>query len=169
MIIVSIISLIFSSLIQGTISNYLGYTYFDLSMFSTIYILINLLVLRPYFENEKKYLVLLLISGIIVDIVYTNAFLFNTCLFVILYYFSKFFHFFFPYNLITINISNLLSIFSYHILTFLFLFVLKYDVFTVKMLFKILTHSIIMTILYTSFNYSIIQCIQRKLDLKAVK
>lgn len=169
MIIVSIISLMISCFVQGVMSNYLGYTYSDLSFFSTIYVLINLLVLRPYFENEKKYFILVIVLGLIVDIVYTNTLLFNTFLFVLVYYFSKVFHFFFPYNFLTINISNLLGIFIYHIITFFFLSMLRYDSYSIFVLFKVLSHSILMTIIYTSFVYWVIQLIQRKLDLKEVK
>lgn len=169
MIIVSIISLVISCFIQGVMSNYLGYTYSDLSFFSTIYVLVNLLVLRPYFENEKKYFILVIVLGLIVDIVYTNTLLFHAFLFVLVYYFSKAFHFFFPYNFLTINISNLLGIFIYHIITFFFLSMLRYDSYSIFVLFKVLSHSILMTIIYTSFVYWVIQLIQRKLDLKGVK
>ncbi len=169
MMILAVISLIVSCFIQGILSNYLGYTYTDLSIFSTIYVLITLLVLHPYFENQKKYLILLIIFGIIVDIVYTNTLIFNTCLFLIVYYFSKAFHHFFPYNFFTINISSLLGIFIYHILSFLFLYILGYDAYQVEILFKVLSHSILMTLLYTSFLYGIIHFIKQKLLLREVK
>lgn len=169
MMILSVIIVIISCLIQGTMSNYLGYTYVDLSLFSTIYILIALLILKPYFTNEKKYFILLIVSGIIMDIVYTNTFILNTCLFILCYYFSKTFHFFFPYNLFTINISNLLAIFLYHIVSFLFLFILQYDNYTIGVLLKILSHSIIMTIAYTSILYGITAFVQQKLQLREVK
>ena len=169
MMILSIITIILSSLIQGVVSNYLGYTYHNLSLFSTLYILIALLVVKPHFENEKKYLILLITFGFIMDIAYTNTFLLNTCLFIIVYYFSKFFHFFFPYNLFTINISNLLSLFLYHIISFLFLTILRYDNYTIQVLFNVLTHNIIMTIIYTTILYSIVQFIKEKFDLKDVK
>ena len=169
MMILSIITVVLSSLIQGVASNFLGYTYHNLSLFSTIYILIALLVIRPHFESEKKYLILLVAFGIIMDIAYTNTFILNACLFAIIYYFSTFFHFFFPYNLFTMNISNLLCIFLYHIMNFLFLTVLRYDNYTIGVLFEVLTHNITMTIIYTSVLYSIIQLLKEKLDLKEVK
>lgn len=169
MIILSIITTIISLLIQGTVSNYIGYTYENLSVFSTIYVLISLLVVKPHFENEKKYLILLISFGLMIDITYTSTFLLNTCLFIIVYYFTKAFHFFFPYNLFTINASNLLSIFLYHIISFLFLTILQYDQYTIWTLIKILTNSIIMTIIYTSILYFFIETLKNKLELKNVK
>lgn len=169
MIALSIIVLLISLLIQGIMSNYLGYTYLDLSIFSTIYVLIALLILNPYFENKKKYFLILIIFGLVMDIVYTNTFILNVCLFIIVYYFSKSFHFFFPYNWITISVSNLLSIFLYHIISFLFLNILKYDVYTFSNLLKILSHSILMTIIYTNIIYTIVVFVKQKFQLKEVK
>ena len=169
MIALSIIVLLISLLIQGIMSNYLGYTYLDLSIFSTMYVLIALLILNPYFENKKKYFLILIIFGLVMDIVYTNTFILNVCLFIIVYYFSKSFHFFFPYNWITISVSNLLSIFLYHIISFLFLNILKYDVYTFSNLLKILSHSILMTIIYTNIIYTIVVFVKQKFQLKEVK
>ena len=55
MIIVSVISLLFSLLIQGLMSNFFEYTIDNLSIFSAVYVLINLVVLMPYFEDNKNY------------------------------------------------------------------------------------------------------------------
>lgn len=164
---ISIMTLIFSLLIQGLTSNYLGYTYADLSIFSTVYVLIALLILNPYFENKKKYFLLLIIFGLIIDITYTHTLLFNVCLFIMCYYISKCFHFFFPYNLITISVSNTISIFAYHIVSFIILTVLKYDVYSISNLLKILGNSILMTIIYSNVLYIIIVLIIKKKSLFA--
>lgn len=169
MIIISIITLILSTIIQGIMSNYLGYTYLDLSMFSTLYILVTLLVLNPYFENKKKYLIILIIFGLIMDIVYANTFILNTCLFLIAYYISRSFHFFFPYNWLTMSISNLLCVFAYHIISFLFLSILNYDSYTFLTLLKILSHSILMTIIYTNIIYAFLVLLKQKFQLREVK
>lgn len=169
MIILSLILLLISIMLQGIISNYFGYIYDSITLFSTVYVLITLLILNPYFENKKKYFALLIIAGLIMDITYTDIFLLNTCLFMVSYYLSKTFHFFFPYNWITISISNLLSIFTYHIITFIFLTLLSYDSYTIWTLLKILTHSILMTIIYSNIIYTIVTFINTKFQLKEVK
>ena len=169
MMILSIISLICSCIIQGILSNYLGYTYSELSYFSTIYILVNLLVLKPYFDNDKKYLLILVIFGFAMGIAYTDAVFLNVFLFLCAYYFGKIFHFFFPYNFLTLNISCLLSVFLYHIITFLFLFLLKSDYYTFDMLFRVVIRSIPMTILYTSFLHFLFNFLFRKFELREIK
>lgn len=169
MIIVSIITLIISTLIQGITSNYLGYTYNTLSIFSTLYVLITILILNPYFENKKKYFAILIIFGLIIDATYTNTFILNTCLYIVCYYISKAFHFFFPYNWVTISISNILCVFTYHTISFLLLNILKYDAYTIQNLLKILSHSIIMTVVYSIIIYFIVSIINKKLGIKEVK
>ena len=169
MMILAIVTLLFSFLVQGIISNYIGYSINHLSWFLTIYPLINLLILIPYFQEQKKNLLLVIVFGLFMDIVYTNTFILNACLFTLIYYFSKCFHFFFPYNLFTVNISNLLSIFLYHIISFLFLLLLRYDHYSFMVLVKMLTHSVVMTIIYTSIMYLLIHFIYDKLDLKEIK
>lgn len=169
MMLVSIITLLLSTFIQGTISNYLGYTYNSLSIFSTIYVLIALLILNPYFENRKKYFTLLIIFGLIIDIAYTNTFFLNTFLFIICYYISKTFHNFIPYNWLTVSVSNLLCISLYHVMSFLLLTILKYDTYTISNLTKILSHSILMTIIYSIIVYTVINFINKRFQIKEVK
>ena len=117
MMILSIILLVISFLFQGIMSNFLGYILGNISIFSTIYVLITLMLIYPYFENKKKYFLVLVIFGWLVDVVYSNTFLLHISLFYVIYKFSNFFHFFFPYNLVTINVCSLLSVFIYHILS----------------------------------------------------
>lgn len=169
MIVLSILITVISLLLQGIMSNYLGYTYNFISIFSTNYILIALLILIPHFENKKKYFYLLIIFGLIVDIVYTNTFIFNTSLFVVCYYISKLFHSFFPYNWLTTSISNLLCIMCYHIISFLFLQVLNYDLYNVSYLTTILSRSILMTVLYSNIVYFTITLTKSKFQLKDIK
>ena len=169
MIILSIITLTISFLLQGIISNYLGYNLNNLSWLITIYPLINLLILVPHFENSKKKIALIAIIGLLTDMFYTKTGVLNVFLFLTIYYFSKSFHSFFPYNLLTINISNILSITLYHLITFIFLTLLKYNNYGLIILLKILSHSIIMTIIYSSIIYLIIDYIIKKLNLKEIK
>lgn len=169
MMILSVVVLLFSYLFQMISSNYIGYIYHDLSFLTTIYILVALLVVRPYFENEKKYLVMLVVVGFLMGITYTNAVFLNICLFLVGYYFTKFFHFYFPYNYLTINISTLVGIFIYHIFSFLFLYMVGYDHYHVGILLEILFHSIPMTILYTTLVYFLVDTIYRRLGLREVK
>ena len=169
MIIFSITVLIISFLLQGAISNVIGYTINDLSIFFTIYPLITLMILYPHFENRKKFILLLVIFGILIDLVYSNTFILNTCLFYIIYIMNKGFHFFFPYNLFTVSISSLLAVYTYHIVTFLLLIILNFHNYNLMMLVESITNSTIVTIIYTIIIYLIVNLLKQRFDLKEVK
>lgn len=169
MMILSILVLFFSMFMQGVISTYTGYLYSNLTFFSTLYVLDAILILSPYFENKKKYFILLLIFGLIIDTTYTNTFILNTCLFIFCYFISKLFHSFFPYNWITVGVSNVISVFGYHFISFVYLNLLRYDIYSFRVLFQILSHSVLMTIIYSSLLYIIVNFIFKKFELKLVK
>ena len=117
MVLLTVISFIISFLIQSLMSNYFGYVFQGLSMFFTIYVLVNLLMLKPFYEDENKYIVLIVIVGIITDIMYSNIFMFNVCLFLLICYFAKRFYSIFPYNVVTISFCNILCMMIYHVLS----------------------------------------------------
>lgn len=169
MIIVSVISLLFSLLIQGLMSNFFEYTIDNLSIFSAVYVLINLVVLMPYFEDNKKILIILIIFGLLMDMVYSNTCIFCTCIFLVIFYFNKMLNFFFPSNLLTINIFSILSMIVYHVLTFIFLVILKFDSYGIFVLLKVIGCNIIMTIIYTTILYFLISFVYKKFDLKIVR
>ena len=60
-----------------------------------------------------------------------------------------------PNNIFTINIKTLIAIIIYHLVSFIVLNVIGYGSYGVGLLFKILTHSVIMTVFYTSLSYLI--------------
>jgi cell shape-determining protein MreD len=166
---ISIISLLFSFFFQGYISTHLKYSLVNPSWFSCIYILITLVILFPYFENTKKYFKLLIIFGLLMDIVYTNTFILNTVIFIIIYFICKFINYFLPHNILTINLLNIISIISYHILTFIILLIIRYDTYSLNSLITIITHSILMTIIYGSIMYFIISSLFKKMQIKSIK
>ena len=169
MIIVSVISLLFSLFLQGLVSNFQSYTMHDLSIFSAVYMLLTLVVLQPYFENDKKFLILIIIFGVLLDITYSNTFILCTCIFLAIFYLNKLLNFFFPYNLFTVNLFAVLSMVSYHILTFLFLVILNFDSYNIIILLKVIGCNLIMTIIYTSIMYYLIDFVYKKFKLKIIR
>ena len=169
MIIVSIISLILSFFLQGLMSNFLGYSIDNLSIFSCVYVLVNLVVLQPYFEDDKKFLILVVIFGLLMDLVYSNTCILCTCVFIVIFYFNKLLNFYFPNNFFTVNGFSLLSMMIYHIITCIFLIILRFDSYGIITLVKVIGCNIIMTIIYTSIMYYIINLIYKKFDLKIVR
>ena len=114
--IIAIISVFISFLLDNFFSNNIAYSITSPSWFSTIYTLICLIVIFPYFYNQKKYLYILIFCGILFDIVYTGTFLVNVVVFILLYFIVKKINFWLPNNLLMANIVSFMGIVLYHVL-----------------------------------------------------
>lgn len=161
--------LIFSFILDGVMSNYVSINLVDPSIFRTIYSIIAIVVIYDYFKDDRKYLYIILILGILFDIVYTNTFILNIIIFLIIYLILEKLDYLIPTNLLTINLKALISIFIYHIMTYLILLMVHYNNYNLSLLWIIIIRSIIMTIIYTSISYIIIKKIADKKNLKKIK
>ena len=75
---IPIIIIIVSLLLDGLLTNILPYTVNNLSIFTPMFtILIPIIIYPFYLKKEKKYLITLIITGIVYDIFYTNLLFFN--------------------------------------------------------------------------------------------
>ena len=167
--IISIILLIFSFLFEGFISNYITSSLSDLNMFSTLYTLITLVVISPYFYNEKKYYILLIIFAFLIDVTYTNTFILNVVLFIAISLIIKFLNFVLPNNVLMVNIMSLCAVVLYHIISYIILTIINYNNYPFSLLINICLNSIIMTIIYTTFIYSISKFLYANFDMKQIR
>lgn len=167
--IISVVLLIFSFLFEGFISNYISSSLTDFNLFTSLYTLITLVVLYPYFHNKKKYYILLLIFSFLIDIVYTNTLIFNVILFVGVSFIYRFLNYLLSSNLLMINIISLVSVFFYHLLSYLILVLINYNNYPFMLLINIFLNSIIMTVIYTSIVYFVSKYLFDKFDIKQVK
>ena len=167
--IIAIIYVTISFLLDGLISNYTAINIVNPSYFRTIFSVISLIVIYEYFDNEKKYLYILLVLGLLFDIVYTNTFILNIIIFLIIHLINKKIDYFLPNNTFTINIKSLISISLYHILTYIILILVNYNNYNIKLLYIILTRSIIMTIIYTTISYIILKKLYKFSDKQRIR
>lgn len=154
--IIAVTYVMISFLLDGLISNLVPFNLVDPGYFKTIYSIISLVIIYNYFDNHKKYLSILIVLGIFFDIVYTNTFILNIVVFFIIYLILSYLDYIIPTNIITINIKSIACISSYHILTYIILLLSNYNNYSIKLLGIILIRSIIMTIIYTTISYLLI-------------
>lgn len=164
-----IVFIIFSFLFEGLISNYTFSTFTNLSLFSTLYTLISLVIIFPYFHNKKKYIILLITFSILIDIVYTNTFLINFFLFIIIYCLIKLLNSILPENILTQNLISLFSILIYHILSYIILKIINYTDYPFTLLINIILNSLLMTIIYSTFSYLILKKLTNKFNIKQIR
>lgn len=152
---VAIIYVIISFLLDGIISNIIPFNLVDPSYFKTIYSVISLVIIYNYFDNHQKYLTILITLGIFFDIIYTNTFILNIIVFLIIYIVLSNLDYIITTNIFTINLKSIVCISTYHITTYIILLLANYNNYSIKLLGLILIRSIIMTIIYTTISYLI--------------
>lgn len=164
-----IIYTIISFLLDGFMSNHINNSLTNYSIFNTLYTIIALVIIFNYFENDKKYLSILIVTGILFDLVYTNSFPINTIIFIIIYFLLKLLNLYIPNNLLTINFKTILAITSYHILTYFILLLTNYYHYSFKILLMVIVRNITMTIIYTTISYLIFKKYYFKIYMKKIK
>lgn len=167
--IITIIYMIFSFLLDAVLSNifpsYLG----NFSYFMSIYLIVSLVIICPYFVNDKKYFILILIFGLLFDILYTSTFIFNMFLFVVIGLFIKFMNNYFPDNFLFANIGSILAIMLYHLLSFIILYFVSDISYDFYLLWRAIIGSIICTIIYSSISYLVMGFVYKKFNIKQIK
>lgn len=151
--IIAAIYIIFSFLLDSIVSNFQTFNLIDPSWFKTIYSIIALVILYNYFDNKPKYISILVIVGIFFDIIYTNTFILNAIIFLIIYLVLSRLDYLITTNIFTINLKSIICISLYHILTYIILLLANYNSYDIKLLGIILLRSLIMTIIYTTISY----------------
>ena len=167
--IISILYLVISFLLEGIMSNIFPSTLSNISYFTTIYTIISFVIIYPYFDNDKKYDLLILIFGILFDVLYTSTFFINIFIFIIIGIIIKLLYNLFPENIFMTNIISYICIIIYHILSFIILVIVGYNDYNIMLLFNIIIHSIFMTIIYTSISYFIVKFMYNKFGIKYIK
>lgn len=151
----AVIYVILSFFIDGIMSSITSFSLVNPGYFRTIYSIISLIVIYNYFDNKKKYLWIMLVVGILFDIVYTNTFIVNIVILFVIYIVLVNLDYVIPTNIITINIKSIVCICLYHILTYIILLLANYNSYNMRLLFLIIRGSIIMTIVYSTISYLI--------------
>lgn len=151
--IIAVIYVIISFLLDGIISNIIPFNLVDPSYFKTIYSVISLVIIYNYFDNHQKYLKILITLGIFFDIVYTNTFILNIVVFLIIYLVLSNLDYVITTNIFTVNLKSIVCVSTYHIITYIILLLANYNHYSIKLLGIILLRSIIMTVVYTTISY----------------
>lgn len=168
MIIVSIY-LVLCLILEGISSLYISYSLINPSIFMTLYVIVGLVVIYPYFINKKKYMYLVIIFGILFDVIYTNTILINLVIFILIYLFNRLLDEILPNNIFVINIKSYLAVILYYTLTYIIMVLTNYASYPVSMLFRIYYSNIIMSVIYTTLSYIVIGILTNKFNVREIK
>lgn len=159
----SIIILAISLFLDGLLTNYLPYLVNDLSLFTPLLTLISIFIIYPFHrKDERKYLIMLFIVGLLYDSLYTNLLFFNAVLFVGIGVLTKYVYKTFEINSLKILIYIPLIIIVYETSTALILLLFNIVPITFyKLIYKI-SHSLILNIIYGELLFLIIKVLPKK-------
>lgn len=152
--IISIISLI----LDGIISIYTNNT-----LFVPLCTLTSLLIMyKNYEKKEDIYFIFLGIVGIIYDSLYTDIFLLNTCVFLVVGIIIKILNIYLSHKITSNIVKLLIVIMLYRLITYIVLWLINYIDFE----FIVLLKSIYSSILLNIFYLFIITFIDKKISSK---
>lgn len=148
---------IFIVLISLIFENIFNLYFSKLNYITPLFTLISLIFVFPYFKNSKKdFYIFSLLVGLIYDLVFTNFYIINSILFllisIVIFYVLKNHE----YNLLMIVITSILSIFLYNILLYLILNLYNYTNYSLIDLSYILKSFLIGNIFYCFIIYFLI-------------
>ena len=167
--IISIIYLAISLILEVLMSNFFPSTLTNVSLFTTIYTIVALVILYPHFNNDKKFYLLVIICGILFDILYTSTFMFNLVLFYCVGIMIKILYNIFPVNIFMTNLIGFICIMIYHMLCFILLNLFSSISYDFIILVNIILGSVIMTIIYATISYYVINYIFNRFGIKHIK
>lgn len=158
-----IIIIIISLLLDGILTNYLPFMVGDLSVFTPFFTLTVISLLYPYYrKKEKKFFIIVFITGIIYDLFYTNLLFFNGLLFLLIAYISKIINKNYEMNYLRLIIYIVLIIIIYESTTGLLLFIFNLVPITIPRLFYKIIHSLLLNIIYGEIIYLILESLPKK-------
>lgn len=167
---ISIIYLVISLLLDGIMSNIFPSILSNISMFSTIYLIVAFVIIYPYFDNfnNKKFYILLVIFCLLFNIMYTASFALNLVIFLLIGIGIKILYNIFPENVFMTNVISIIMIIFYHVISFVILSIFSNTNYSIVVLLKIILNSLIMTVVYTSISYYIINFFMNKKKNKKI-
>lgn len=158
-----LIILIISVYLDGLLSLFLPYIPGQLSIFTPMLTLVSLLIIYPlYRKKEKKYFIILFITGIIYDLLYTNLLFYNALVFVLFGFIIKFIYKNLDVSSIKLIFYEILIIVAYELLISLFILIFNLVPISINEIVYKITHSLLLNLIYSELLYLVIKIIPKR-------
>lgn len=158
------ITLILSFLLDGTVTNIIP---MNSNLFVPLLSIMALIIIYPYFKNDGiRYLEYAFIYGLIYDLVYTDTLILNAIVFTFIGLIIIGINILVSNNFLNISFIAALVIISYRVLTYFVLVFTRYLTFDINALFKSITSSLLLNIIYILISFLITDRISRKFHIE---
>ena len=161
-----IVIVIISFFLDGILSNFLPYMLGDVSLFTPYFTLISLIVIYPFFKKRTKdYFILIGVVGFLYDLFYTNLLFTHAIFFLLIGYIVSFIYKKMELNLLTNLFLIIFVIVFYQIIFSLSLFIFNVVPITIENVLYLISHSLILNIIYGEIIYLICKYLPHKRHL----
>ena len=158
-----IIMVILSFLLDGILSNFFPFMMNDLSLFTPYFTLVSIVNLYPFFKkNGKNYYILIGITGFLYDLFYTNLLLTHTIFFLIIGLVVSSIYKKMELNLLTNLLLITFIVVFYQTIFALCLFLFNVFPITINNVFYLISHSLLLNIIYGEVLYLICKYLPHK-------
>ena len=161
-----IVIVIISFFLDGILSNFLPFMLGDISLFTPYFTLISLIVVYPFFKKRKKdYYILIGVIGFLYDLFYTNLLFTHTIFFLLIGYIVNLIYTKMELNLLTNIFLIIFVIIFYQMIFALCLFIFNVVPITIESILYLISHSLILNIIYGEIIYLICKYLPHKRHL----
>ncbi len=160
----SIVIIVISLILDGLLSNFLPFMVGNLSFFTPLFTVMSVFLIYPFFKKKEKitYFIMIAITGIFYDLLYTNLLFFHAIIFAILGAIVILLYRYLDINFLMVLIESIILIFLYQgITTFLF-FVMSVVPVSFSDFLYLVEHTLLINIIYTQIGYFIIRLLPKK-------
>lgn len=155
--------LIVSFLLDGILFSLFSFT----NPVSPLFSLLSLLIIYPYCDtNKKSYYMYPIVMGILYDITYSNSLFLNTLIFTGFSYILIRIFKLFTINFVNVLVIGTISIISYRVVVFAFMYMIGIIDFNVETLIESISYSFISNYIYLIILYFTVSLIASKLKVK---
>ncbi len=154
---------ILSIFLEGFITNFVA---FDTNLFNNCFSLISLIIIFPYFYNNRKlYFIISFIIGLIIDIAYTDTLFLNAFIYLFIAYIITKLSMLILSNFFNNIFLTLLIIIIYRVTTYFLLVITGYLSFEFDSLLNSILSSIILNVIYVIILSILSNIVSRKLRI----
>ena len=155
--------ILFSFLFESIITNIVSMDSYLIPLF----VIVSLSLLYPYFrKNNKNFIIICGITGLIYDTIFTNMLFINTISFILISLLIIFNYKIFKYNILSSNLFNIFLIVIYRIISYILLVLVGYLNFSYMVLLDGIYTSLIINVIYGIIMYIIIDKLSILLNKK---
>ncbi len=160
---ISIVILIISFLLDGILTNFLPYGVGNLSLFTPLTTIVAIVLIYNFFyHNEKKYLIISFVTGIIYDLFYTDLLFLDGILFFIIAFMVIKLYKVIGFNYVRILLHVFVAIVVYEISFSLIIIIFNLVPMTIDRLLYKISHSLILNLIYAEIVMFIINRLPKK-------